>query len=187
MHSILRRMAKDPTKTPHCLSSAIDEDMETLRKVTKSDQSIDLSSLIHSPQDLLLADSEWAGAAFWSQKVKEQKGSQMNAENLDSSGDATSGPHEDTVEAGETETGTTVTLPVQPINASNPIQHALEVGAEWLLELNTRMRVDESPPDALANGIKVSSDEDADTRKARLNLLAISTRAPPGIFTRASS
>lgn len=186
MHSILRRIVKDPAETLSSLSSAIDEDMETLRQVTKTEQSIDLSSLVYSPQDLLLADTEWAGAAFWSQKVKEQKGSQSNAESLDRSGHATSGAHEDEIRHQTGGNKHAMTLPAQPTSASNPIQHALEVGAEWLLELSTRMRVDESADAAFASGIKVSP-EDADMKKARLNLLAISTRAPPGIFTAQSS
>ena len=182
-------MAKDPTKTPHSLSSAIDEDMETLRQVTKTEQNIDLSSLVYSPQDLLLADTEWAGAAFWSQKAsKERKGSKSNAESLDRSADANSGTHEDEDgvdwQAGGNKDR--MTLAAQPTTVSDPIQHALEVGAEWLVELSTRMRVDESADGGLANGIKVSP-EDAEMRKARLNLLAISTRAPPGIFTTRSS
>ncbi len=196
-HSILRdaansllRLSESSSIDPELLSKYIGASrsdktelsatIAELRRLTSSDSQIDIASLLKAPHELFVAESEWAGASYKTEREREKE-------------------RQDAVLAGanaveflalaieshrQTETASKANLQEaglngQPLSQMTPaeareiVQHALTRGADSLMDLDGRLRKGELPADTSA-----SNDENDDMKKARLNLIAIAKRAP---------
>ncbi|TDL18219.1 hypothetical protein BD410DRAFT_728878 [Rickenella mellea] len=184
-HSLLRdtlqRLVNGSTSSmshPEISSASANQELheylQTLKQLSGADEKIDMVPLLRAPHELFIAENEWSGVEFKATKERER-------EEMESAL-AKSNAAEFLAYAIENHRRAELPIAGAPsgsiVNATSQtagdttevIDHALDVGADAIVEIDRRVREDGKGLDGTV--------EDPALRKLRLNLLAVAKRAP---------
>ena len=128
--------------------SGLKEQLKVLSELSSNELKIDIAALLHEPNELFVAEEEWSGVEFKSKRDHARQEAQSK---------------QLTPDANASSVGDTADV----------IEHALNTGAQALLELGCRVKEEDGSKSASEN-----MSEDSLMRRTRLNLIAIAKRAP---------
>lgn len=155
-------------------NSELRDALVSLRNITNENEQIDLSTLLRDPQELFMAESEWECAET---SVKMERA--RLATHATEADDAMEIVEDDVPTYHDQSSPLGVNAAVNAtIGQVEIIQQSLLVAANSLLALNERLRQQTRSLGTPTNTDGVTTEEDPEMKKIRLNLLAVAKRAP---------
>ncbi|THH19529.1 hypothetical protein EUX98_g8760 [Antrodiella citrinella] len=182
-HRLLRETAAhlqsphpQPTSVTHLIDRSVRllpqamKDLATLRGM--SGQHLDMAALIKKPEELFIADDVWAGAAYMDAQRQRLEDEQEKA--LVESPDKNAADY--LAFAIQSHQEAEATKPKPTFEGPDVLLHALNWSADVIQELANKPKAKDD--DAMDVDGEEKPEEDPYLRRLRLNLLALSKRAP---------
>lgn len=154
--------------------SALQNALDTLNAITDEKAQIDMTALLQSPHELFMAETEWVNAEVSARQEKERQRFATGAAEADD-------PMEilrETIADQERVSPNSNSAVEQAPEQAEIIQHALSIGAKFLLKLDERIRQNEEQVPMDTDDTNADTEEDPLIRRLRMNLLAVAKRAP---------
>ncbi|KAI0701303.1 hypothetical protein BC835DRAFT_1323237 [Cytidiella melzeri] len=190
-HRLIREASErlqDPTKPiDMSTSSRVDFSLNTLPQVARQlaelrkilAQQLDMAALLYKPDELFLADNDWAGKKFaevQKQKLIEER-KRLEEEKERALADGSAHPMQYlafAIQSHEEAQNSEASLP----DSMGMLQYALNYSADIIVEMASAIKSEDADGDVKMEDVASKETEDPALKRLRMQLLALAKRAP---------